>query len=79
MGEFLEEIKKEFGEKDKESRKVIKVERKSNKINKLWIKSMIRDSRYKQRLLVKELKRRMDEKIRKGGWWQNVLYKSINQ
>ena len=40
---------------------------------------MIRDSRYKQRLLVKELKRRMDEKIRKRWMVAECPLKSINQ
>ena len=42
-------------------------------------KKVIRDSRYKRRLLVEELKRRIDEKIRKRLIEAECPLKSINQ
>ena len=68
IGEFLADIKKEFGKGDKEMVKVAKLKRIKQKekiIEELVQKfrRVVRNSRYKRRLLVEEFKREINGTI----------------
>ena len=65
VGEFLLEIKKEFGGEDKKSVKVAKLKRveQGGKTIEEFVQKfrrIVRESRYKRRALVEEFKRRMN-------------------
>jgi len=70
VGEFLAAIKKEFGEEEEESVKVMelkKLEQGKRTIEEFVqeFKRVVRGSRYKKRLLVKEFKKGMNKAIRR--------------
>jgi len=68
VGEFLADIRKEFGGRDEESVKVAelkRLEQRSRTMEKFVqeFKRVVRGSRYKERLLVEEFKRRINTMI----------------
>jgi len=68
VGEFLADIRKEFGGRDEESVKVAelkRLEQRSRTMEKFVqeFKRVVRGSRYKKRLLVEEFKRRINTMI----------------
>jgi len=70
VGEFLVEIKKEFGGGKEESVKTaelrkLKQERRTMEEFVQEFKKAVRESRYEERLLVEEFKRRMNRVIRR--------------
>ena len=67
-GEFLVDIKKEFGGKDKEGVKVTELKRleQEEKIMEEFVQEFrraARESRYKRRLLIKEFKKKINQTI----------------
>ena len=61
IGEFLADIRKEFGREDKESTKVVKLKKveQGNRMMKEFVQEFrraARESEYKERLLIKEFK-----------------------
>jgi len=70
VGEFLATIKREFGREDKESVKVVELKRlaQGGRMMKEFVQEFwraARDSRYEERLLVEEFKRRINRMIRR--------------
>ena len=70
VGEFLLELKKEFREKDKKSVKVAelkKVEQRRRTMKEFVqkFKRIVRKSRYEERVLVEEFKKKINEMIRR--------------
>jgi len=83
VGKFFEEIKK-FEEGENELRKVMElkeIEQGQQIMNKYIqiFKKVTRDSRYKERLLLEEFKREINEKIRRRLIEAKFPPKSINQ
>ena len=68
--QFLKEIKKEFGGKDKKSSKVVQLKQFKQDQQTMdeyiqLFKQATRDSRYRERLLVEEFKKEMNRRIRR--------------
>ena len=76
IGEFLADIRKEFGRGDKKSVKVAELRRleQGGKTIEKFVQEfrrVARGSRYERRLLVKEFKRRLMLRYVRGSWSQN--------
>ena len=70
IGEFLADIRKEFGREDKESTKVVKLKKveQGNRMMKEFVQEFrraARESEYKERLLIKEFKWGMNKAIQR--------------
>jgi len=76
--EFLEEIKKEFREEDKELKELEQGKQNIEEFIQMF-KKAVKDNSYKERLLIEEFKKEIDRTIRRRLVETEYPSKSINQ